>query len=121
MATTRSRSSPLSSPSSFGSSTTPTFAACSMAPRARSASGKRNNMGLFREKTPKPATDAEKLAQLRLFRTENVGPVTYNRLMERYGSAQKALEAIPELSKRGGRLGELKPVSKDSAEKELEQ
>ena len=53
-------------------------------------------------------TQDEKRAWLRLARTENVGPVTFYRLVERYGSAAKALEALPELSKRGGRK---KPLS----------
>ena len=46
-------------------------------------------------------TEAEKLARLRLIRTENVGPITFKRLVERYGSAARALEALPELAKRG--------------------
>ncbi len=48
-------------------------------------------------------SDAEKLSWLRLSRTENVGPITFYRLMERYGSADEALRALPELSRRGGR------------------
>lgn len=39
---------------------------------------------------------------LQLIRSENVGPVTYRRLIERYGSAAAALKAIPELAKKGG-------------------
>lgn len=50
---------------------------------------------------------AEKLAWLRLSRTENVGPITFYRLIEAYGSAGAALEALPELSKRGGRKNPL--------------
>jgi len=63
-------------------------------------------------------TSAEKLAWLRLFRTENVGPVTFMRLLERFGSAGRALEFLPELSKRGGK--DLKAFPKDEAEKEIE-
>ena len=37
--------------------------------------------------------------QLRLVRTEGVGPVTFRRLMERYGSAAAALDALPGLTK----------------------
>lgn len=48
-------------------------------------------------------SESERLAWLRLARAENVGPVTFYRLMERYGTAEKALNALPELSKRGGR------------------
>lgn len=60
----------------------------------------------------------ERLARLRLIRTENVGPVTYHRLMERFGTAERALAALPELSRRGGR--ELKPCAADAAEKEID-
>lgn len=45
----------------------------------------------------------ERLAWLRLIRTENVGPVTFWRLLERYHSASAALEALPELAAQGGR------------------
>lgn len=48
-------------------------------------------------------SDQDKLGWLRLARTENVGPITFHRLMERYGSAAKAIEALPYLSARGGR------------------
>jgi DNA processing protein len=64
--------------------------------------------------------DGEKLARLRLFRTENVGPITFYKLLDRYGTAEKALEALPSLSQRGGRLSELKVFAKDAAEKEIE-
>lgn len=48
--------------------------------------------------------DTEKLAWLRLFRTENVGPITFYQLIENFGTAQKAIEALPTLARRGGRL-----------------
>lgn len=48
--------------------------------------------------------DAEKIAWLRLFRTENVGPVTFYQLIDNFGTAQKAIEALPSLARRGGRL-----------------
>ena len=50
-----------------------------------------------------PATDAERLDWLRLARSENVGPVTFRRLMNRYKSAEAALNALPHLAGRGGR------------------
>ncbi|WNO54726.1 DNA-processing protein DprA [Stakelama saccharophila] len=40
-------------------------------------------------------------ARLRLIRSANVGPVTYRHLIARFGSAQAALEALPELAARG--------------------
>lgn len=47
-------------------------------------------------------TDADRLAWLRLTRSRNVGPATFARLMARYASAAKALQALPDLAARGG-------------------
>ncbi|MBL4804308.1 MAG: DNA-protecting protein DprA [Alphaproteobacteria bacterium] len=65
-------------------------------------------------------SQSEKLSWLRLARSENVGPITFYRLVERYGSASKALEALPELAKRGGRKKPLTapPASEIEAEYE---
>jgi DNA processing protein len=46
--------------------------------------------------------DADGLARLRLIRTSAIGPVTYRHLLSRFGSAQAALDAVPELARRGG-------------------
>ncbi|MBT4041061.1 MAG: DNA-protecting protein DprA [Rhodospirillales bacterium] len=40
---------------------------------------------------------------LRLIRSENVGTVTFFRLLERFGSARAALDALPDLARQGGR------------------
>ncbi len=45
----------------------------------------------------------ERLAWLRLIRSENVGPITFFQLLGRFGTATKALEALPELARKGGR------------------
>lgn len=45
---------------------------------------------------------AEQIARVRLIRSENVGPVSFRHLLARFGSAVKALEAVPELARRGG-------------------
>lgn len=45
---------------------------------------------------------AQKIAWLRLIRTENVGPVTFRQLVNRFGSAEAALEELPVLGARGG-------------------
>lgn len=66
-------------------------------------------------------TPAEKLARLRLIRTENVGPITYYRLMQRFGTAERALQALPEMAKRGGGKKDLAPYSKSAAEDEIAQ
>ena len=59
----------------------------------------------------------EKFACLRLIRTPNIGPMTFSLLLQRYGSAIKALRAFPEVAKRGARS--LKPASRALAEAEL--
>ena len=50
---------------------------------------------------------------LRLVRTEGVGPIGFRRLMERYGSAAAALDALPGLTKAG-------IASSDDAQREIE-
>ena len=41
-------------------------------------------------------------ARLRLLRTPGVGPVTYRQLLARFGAAAAAIEALPQLARRGG-------------------
>jgi len=61
----------------------------------------------------------DKVARLRLIRSENIGPVTYAQLLARFGSAAAALAAIPELAARGGgRVPRLAP--RETAEREIE-
>lgn len=40
--------------------------------------------------------------KLRLIRSPNIGPVSYRQLISRFGSAEAALEALPDLAQRGG-------------------
>ena len=47
-------------------------------------------------------TPSQKLAWLRLIRTENVGPVTFRQLLNRAGSAEQALADLPRLASRAG-------------------
>ena len=68
----------------------------------------------------KTVTLDEKLNCLRLSQSENVGPVTYHNLMGLYGTATKAIDALPELSQRGGLKRTLKIYSKESAEQDFE-
>lgn len=78
-------------------------------------------MKLFRAARELPVTDMkEKMSWLRLARSENVGPVTFYRLLEAYGSASKALDALPELAKRGGRAKPLIPAPLTQVEREYQ-
>lgn len=63
----------------------------------------------------------EKIARLRLIRTENVGPVTFRQLIGRYKSAIAALEILPELAKRGGRKKPLIACPMANINKELDE
>lgn len=44
----------------------------------------------------------EKLSWLRLIRSEAIGPVTFWALLERFGTAEKAVRVLPDLAMRGG-------------------
>jgi DNA processing protein len=46
--------------------------------------------------------DTDLLDRLRLIRSANIGPVTYFQLIQRFGTARAALDAIPQLAARGG-------------------
>ena len=61
------------------------------------------------------------LAYLRLARTDQIGPVTFQRLLGVYGTPEKALDALPELSQRGGRKRPLKAFSMAKAKTEYGQ
>jgi DNA processing protein len=50
-----------------------------------------------------PLTQQEAFARIRLLRSPNIGPVSYAQLLRRFGNAQAALEALPDLAARGGR------------------
>ncbi|MDH3230169.1 MAG: DNA-processing protein DprA [Alphaproteobacteria bacterium] len=65
-----------------------------------------------------PADDADRLARLRLIRSENVGPITFRELMKYFASAAEALDALPSLAARGGRR-KIKVCAKSKAEAEL--
>lgn len=62
---------------------------------------------------------AERLAWLRLIRSENVGPVTFRALLARFRTAEAALMALPALAKRGGRR-DFKVHPLGEAERELD-
>ncbi len=64
-------------------------------------------------------TGAEAVDRLRLARAEGVGPITYRRLIRRYGSAGAALAALPELARAGGRRKAPAVPSKPGIEREI--
>jgi DNA processing protein len=58
---------------------------------------------------------------LRLIRSENVGPVTFYKLLSYFGSVSKALDAIPDMAKKGGSKRPIKIASLSAVQKEIEQ
>lgn len=65
-------------------------------------------------------TERQRIAWLRLIRSDNVGPATFRQLINHCGSAENALAMLPELSRRGGATRSLRIASVQDAERELE-
>ena len=65
-------------------------------------------------------TESERIARVRLARTETVGPITYRTIMARFHTATAALDELPQLARRGGRRKPLRPPSATAVERELE-
>ena len=64
--------------------------------------------------------DQQRLDWLRLIRSDNVGPATFRELVNHFGDPTAALEALPDLSRRGGRKS-ITVCPLDKAQDELEQ
>jgi DNA processing protein len=64
-------------------------------------------------------TAHDKLDLLRLARSENIGKITFFRLIEIFGSAKTALEQIPDQAKQGGLRRDIKICSESEAQKEF--
>ena len=58
---------------------------------------------------------------LQLIRSENVGPVTFFQLLQRFGGVKQALAALPDLAKRGGMKRKFKLAERNHVEEELRQ
>lgn len=65
-------------------------------------------------------TERQRIAWLRLIRSDNVGPATFRDLINHCGTAENAIAALPELSARGGALRAIRIASEAEAERELE-
>jgi DNA processing protein len=65
-------------------------------------------------------SDAQRLDWLRLIRSENVGPRTFRSLLNHFGSASAALNALPDLARRGGASRTIKICPLADARRELE-
>jgi DNA processing protein len=63
-------------------------------------------------------TDEQRLDWLRLIRSQNVGPRTLRALLNHFGGARAALEALPTLARRGGTAPLI--CSREQAQREIE-
>lgn len=46
-------------------------------------------------------SDRERVSWLQLSRTENIGPVTFKSLLQKFGTAEKAIAALPDVARKG--------------------
>ena len=65
-------------------------------------------------------TEKQKLSWLRLIRSDNIGPVTFRDLINHFGSAEAALDVLPDLSRRGGAARSPRIATLAQAEREME-
>jgi DNA processing protein len=84
------------------------------------ARDRRGRSGTSARPARAPLSAGERLACLRLIRSENVGPVTFRELVSHFGGAEEALLALPELSRRGGHRNPIRICPRETAEVELE-
>jgi DNA processing protein len=65
-------------------------------------------------------TDEQRIDWLRLIRSDNVGPRTFRTLINHCGGARAALDALPELARRGGASAPARVFSREAAMREIE-
>lgn len=65
-------------------------------------------------------TERQKLSWLRLIRSDNVGPATFRELINNCGSAETAIDMLPELSQRGGSRRKIRIATISEVELEIE-
>lgn len=91
-----------------------------MRSQGNAESGRQTLSGGRPERSGVTLTDRQRIAWLRLIRSDNVGPVTFRSLINHYGSADAALGLIPELAARGGSSKRIRIASLEEAEREIE-
>jgi len=66
-----------------------------------------------------PTTEEDRLSWLRLIRSPRVGPTTFHRLMREHGTAQAALDALPQVAKAAG-VDSYTPFTPEQAQTEID-
>ncbi|WP_455481381.1 DNA-processing protein DprA [Bartonella sp. B12(2025)] len=66
-------------------------------------------------------TDRQRLNWLRLLRSENIGAVSFRNLIDHYKTAENALAALPDLSRKGSLSAPIRIATLEDAEKEIQE
>ena len=64
-------------------------------------------------------SEKERADWLQLIRSPGIGPITFYRLLERFGDAQKALSGLPSLASKTGRAKPIRIADRDVIEREM--
>ncbi len=64
-------------------------------------------------------SQSERVDWLQLIRTPTIGPITFHRLIAKFGTAADALKALPDLARKAGRQSTLRAADRHEAEQEL--
>ena len=64
-------------------------------------------------------TEEQRIDWLRLIRSQNIGPRTFQSLINHFGGARAALDALPTLAQRGGARGAVQICPREDAVREL--
>ena len=67
---------------------------------------------------PPALTQGEAFARIRLLRSARIGPVSYRQLLVRFGTAERALEALPAMAGKGGKP--YQPAAAGAIEREID-
>ena len=65
-------------------------------------------------------SDQQRLSWLRLIRSDNIGPITFRELINQFGTADAALDALPELAARGKSRKKIKVANHDEIKREMD-
>jgi DNA processing protein len=69
--------------------------------------------------SPLRLSERQRLDWLRLIRSDNIGPRTFRSLLNHFGGARAALEALPDLARRGGATQAGRIATAEDAEREI--
>ena len=77
------------------------------------------NLFSFSYRKNESLDEKERLNWLRLIRTERIGPISFYKMLETYGTATRALEAIPEITAKSGKKSRMRIPSDRDIDREL--